>query len=154
MTEEGETADAAGFIDLAAGGLFLVLGAAALWLGSGYEMGNATDMGPGYFPRLIGWALVGFGVVIGLRGVIAGGWARPFWALRPLFVLSAAFIVFGLAVDRLGLFIAGALTVAVAATAQPGQRWARVAVTSIGLAVFCAVLFGYGLNLSLPVWPR
>ncbi len=154
MTQESETADASGFIDVAAGVLFLALGSIALWIGGGYEMGNATDMGPGYFPRLIGWALAGFGIVIGARGIIVGGWARPFWALRSLIVLSAAFIVFGLAVDRLGLLVAGALTVAVAATAQPGQRWGRVAVTSVGLAVFCAILFGYALNLSLPVWPR
>jgi len=154
MTEETETPAGAGFIDVAAGVLFLALGATALWIGSGYETGNATDMGPGYFPRLIGWALVVFGAIVGGRGAIVGGWAQPYWALRPLIVLSAAFIVFGLSVDRLGLFIAGALTVAIAAFAQPGQPWGRLAVTALGLGAFCAVLFGYVLNLSLPVWPR
>lgn len=154
MSEDNGAAASSGFIDLAAGALFLALGAAALWIGGSYEVGNATDMGPGYFPRLIGWALAAFGLIVGGRGVIAGGWARPFWALRPLVVLSTAFIVFGLAVDRLGLFIAGALTVAVAAFAQPGMRWPRVAATASGLAAFCALLFGYALNLSLPVWPR
>jgi putative tricarboxylic transport membrane protein len=154
MTEGDNSAAASGFTNLTAGALFLALGVAALWVGAGYEIGNATDMGPGYFPRLIGWALAAFGLIVGGRGVIAGGWARPFWALRPLVVLSTAFIVFGLAVDRLGLFIAGALTVAVAAFAQPGMRWPRVAATASGLAAFCALLFGYALNLSLPVWPR
>lgn len=154
MTEDNDSAGGAGFIDVAAGALFLTLGSAALWIGSGYETGNATDMGPGYFPRLIGWALVVFGLIVGGRGMIVGGWARPHWALRPLIVLSAAFIVFGLGVDRLGLFVSGALTVAVAAFAQPGLHWRRLAVTALGLGAFCAVLFGYALNLSLPVWPR
>ena len=154
MTDESDSPAGAGFVDVAAGTLFLALGAAALWIGSGYETGNATDMGPGYFPRLIGWALVVFGVIVCGRGAIAGGWARPYWALRPLIVLSAAFIVFGLTVDRLGLFVSGALTVTLAAFAQPGTRWLRLAVTALGLGAFCAVLFGTVLNLSLPVWPR
>jgi putative tricarboxylic transport membrane protein len=144
----------AGFADVAAGILFLALGGAALWIGGGYEAGNATDMGPGYFPRLIGWALVAFGMATILRGIVVGGWARPYLALRPLLVLSLAFIVFGLAIDRLGLFLAGALTVLVASFAQQQPRWRGVAATALGLGAFCAILFGYALNLSLPVWPR
>lgn len=154
MTPTNDSAAGAGFVDVAAGALFLLLGGGALWIGGGYEIGNATDMGPGYFPRLIGWALVAFGLIVGGRGLLAGGWARSTWAIRPLLVLSAAFLVFGFSVDRFGLFVAGALTVAIASFAQPGARWHHVLATAIGLGVFCALLFGYALNLSLPVWPR
>lgn len=154
MTAPSEPASESGFADAAAGALFLALGAAALWIGGGYEAGNATDMGPGYFPRLIGGALVLFGVATLGRGILRGGWIQPVFALRPLIVLSVAFLVFGLTVERLGLFIAGVLTVLVTSFAQARPRLLPVAITALGLGAFCAILFGTVLNLSLPVWPR
>lgn len=154
MTTQPESTAESGFTDAAAGILFLMLGVTALWIGSAYEAGNATDMGPGYFPRLIGGALVVFGIATLGRGLLRGSWIAPAWALRPLIILSVAFLVFGLAVERLGLFIAGVLTVLVASFAQRQPRPLPVAVTALGLGAFCAVLFGYVLNLSLPVWPR
>jgi hypothetical protein len=154
VTTKPATAAESGIIDAVAGALFLLLGVAALWIGSAYEIGNATDMGPGYFPRLIGGALVLFGIATLGRGIMRGGWAQPAWALRPLIVLSLAFLVFGLTVERLGLFIAGVLTVLVSSFAQTRPRLIPVALTALGLGAFCAILFGGALNLSLPVWPR
>jgi uncharacterized membrane protein YidH (DUF202 family) len=152
--ERSEPTAESGFVDIAAGALFLTLGITALWIGSGYDPGNATDMGPGYFPRLIGWALIALGIATALRGILRGGWARPYWAARPLLVLSVALLVFGFSIDRFGLFVAGAVTVVAASFAQRSPRWRQVVATAFGLAAFCTILFGYALNLSLPMWPR
>jgi hypothetical protein len=50
--------------------------------------------------------------------------------------------------------IACVATVAIAAAAQSDVRWRQMPVIAASLAAFCALLFGYGLNLSIPVWPR
>ena len=52
------------------------------------------------------------------------------------------------------LLIACAVTVVVAATADRAARWREVPVIAPGLALFCALLFGYALGLSIPVLPR
>jgi putative tricarboxylic transport membrane protein len=88
------------------------------------------------------------------RGVMVGGWRPPAVMLRPLLCISIAILVFAQTIDRLGIFIACAVTVVVAATAERAARWREVPAIALGLAVFCALLFGYALNLSIPVWPR
>ena len=81
-------------MEAAAGTLFLVIGAAALWIGRAYPMGTAVNMGPGYMPRLIAWGLVLLGAAGIARGVIVGGWRPPQAMLRPLAVITVAILVF------------------------------------------------------------
>ena len=44
--------------DVVAGVVFLVFGVLGLWLGDEYEFGVARNMGPGYLPKLLCWALI------------------------------------------------------------------------------------------------
>jgi hypothetical protein len=143
-----------GFMEAVAGALFLAIGAAALWIGRNYPMGTAVNMGPGYLPQLVAWGLVLLGAAGIARGVLVGGWRPPSVMLRPLACISIAILVFAQTIDRLGIAIACAVTVAVAAAAQYAARWHEVPAIALGLAAFCALLFGYALNLSIPVWPR
>src|ERR1700680_1404751 len=52
--------------DLLCGVLFVALGAATLFYARQYPLGSLTDMGPGYFPTILGAALVIFGATIGI----------------------------------------------------------------------------------------
>lgn len=143
-----------GFMETAAGALFLVVGAAALWLSRHYAIGTAVDMGPGYLPRLVAWGLVLLGAAGIARGVVVGGWRPPVVMLRPLAFLTIAILVFAQSIDRLGIVVTCIVTVVVAAAAERAARWREVPVIALGLAAFCALLFGYALNLAIPVWPR
>ena len=54
--------------DLYAGIMFIALGGFfALWA-ENYPMGTAVRMGPAYFPTILGWATVGLGAIIMVRG--------------------------------------------------------------------------------------
>src|SRR6266404_5118301 len=44
--------------DFAAGLMFVAFGVAAIAIGSGYPLGVAARMGPGYFPRILGIMLI------------------------------------------------------------------------------------------------
>ena len=59
--------------DVAAGAMFMAWGLAGLWLARTYPVGTAMRMGPGYFPNVLGWLLLVFGVGIAVRGALTEG---------------------------------------------------------------------------------
>jgi Tripartite tricarboxylate transporter TctB family len=149
-----DTASASGFVEIASGLLFALAGAGALWVGGGYAMGTAVNMGPGYLPRAVAWGLVMVGLASFVRGAVKRKLAAPELVLRPILWITLAIFVFAMTIERFGVAISGVATVAIAAAAQANARWREVPAIAIGLAVFCVLLFGYALNLSIPVWPR
>jgi hypothetical protein len=147
-------AAAGGASDVLAGLLFAGFGMVALVVGRDYAIGTALRMGPGYLPRIVAAGLVILGCASIARGVIVGGWRPPGIAWRPVALIAAAVFAFALTIDRLGLVIASLAAVAIAASAEPGVRWRHVPLVAMGIAAFAAILFGYVLKLSIPIWPR
>jgi hypothetical protein len=141
-------------IEMLAGALFAGFGALALTLARNYPSGSALDMGPGYLPRLVAVGLVVIGLIGIVRGAMRRGRRLPEIPLRPLLWICSAILVFAGLIERLGLFVACLVTVLVAAGAQAQARWREAPLIAVGLAAFCAILFGTILGLPVPIWPR
>jgi len=71
----------------------------------------------------------------------------------PLFI-TAATIVFGVTVRPLGLVFASFISLIVSAYATDEIRWIETIIWAAVLTLFCSLLFPYGLNLPLQLWPR
>jgi putative tricarboxylic transport membrane protein len=71
----------------------------------------------------------------------------------PLFI-TAATIIFAIAVRPLGLVPASFISLVISANAMREVRWIETLVWCAILTAFCAVLFPWGLNLPLPLWPK
>jgi hypothetical protein len=71
----------------------------------------------------------------------------------PLFI-TAATLIFAITVRPLGLVIASFVSLVVSATATHEVRWLETIIWTVVLAIFCSLLFPYGLNLPLQLWPR
>jgi len=71
----------------------------------------------------------------------------------PLFI-TAATIVFGVTVRPLGLVFASFISLMVSAYATDEIRWVESIIWAAVLTLFCSLLFPYGLNLPLQLWPR
>jgi len=71
----------------------------------------------------------------------------------PLFI-TAATIVFGVTVRPLGLVIASFVSLVVSAYATEEIRWIETLICAAVLTLFCSLLFPWGLNLPLQLWPR
>jgi putative tricarboxylic transport membrane protein len=139
--------------DVAAGLMFLALGALGLYIARDYAAGSTLRMGPGYMPRLLCWALVVFGAAITVRGVVAGGEALTRWTLRPLVFVLAALIVFGLLIEEAGLLVTAMVSALVGALGARDFR-ARDTLIVIGCLGFAVVaLFIYALRLPMHAWP-
>ena len=110
-------------------------------------------MGPGYFPLVLGGILVLLGVVIIVKGFVAGEGAelgRVPW--RAAVIIVAALLVFGATIRGLGVVPAIFLTALIAGFA--GRRTGVVApvVIAVGLTVVSVLIFVEALQLPLPLF--
>jgi hypothetical protein len=139
--------------DLLTGLLFLALGAFAMIYGSRYPLGTAARMGPGYYPLLASSGLVVLGLVLVVRSLLTTSEGVAAVNVRPLVLILAGTLAFGLLIDRAGLIIAGLLLVFAARLADRGFRPLEVTILAICLVAFTVAIFRYGLGMPLRLWP-
>ncbi|MEO3472815.1 hypothetical protein AAFN86_13175 [Roseomonas sp. CAU 1739] len=94
------------------------------------------------------WNPLGIGMFVGcmVPSII------PSW--RPLFLISAAFALFGLLLEPLGLMIAIAASVILSALADETHTPKGVAGLVVFLCVLCWAVFIWELDIRVPVWPQ
>ena len=139
--------------DFWAGILFLVIGSGALWLNQAHELGTAAAMGPGYFPMLLAGGIVFFGLVTLVRGLAVTGEPMETWYLRPLAVVAASIVAFGLLIQPIGLGPTVVIVSAIAALAsREKMRWGETAILAVVLATFTVLLFVTLLGQPLAIW--
>jgi hypothetical protein len=150
-----------GMLFVAVGLLFAVI-ARGLKFGDtalipGYAMGTPARMGPGFFPFWLGMILLVLGVIIaigGLRGKGGPDSAFPKYHWRPILFILGSVVMFGIILKAVGMLIAGFLVVVVASMGNPEKFHTRdVILLGIGLVVFCALVFVFGLKLPIPLCP-
>jgi hypothetical protein len=139
--------------DVVAGLMFMAWGVAGLWLARTYPVGTAMRMGPGYFPNVLGWLLLVFGLGIAVRGALTEGEKLTAWYWRPLAMVLLSFIVFAVLIDRAGLASAAAAAAIVGAYGGPEFRWREVLPLAAGLTAGAIALFSYALGLPMQIWP-
>ncbi len=139
--------------DFWAGVLFASFGTAALVIAQSYPLGSAARMGPGYFPRLLGFLLLGLASILVLRSFKLRGQAVQMRNLKPLAIVLGSVFVFAMGVTTLGVALSTFLLILMSSTADREFRWKEAAVSSVILAAFTIAVFIYGLGLQLPIWP-
>ncbi|WP_414475887.1 tripartite tricarboxylate transporter TctB family protein [Microvirga sp. M2] len=141
--------------DFASGLLYIILGVAFAVASYGYRMGTASRMGPGYFPFWLGvlMAIIGIMVAFGAIRLHAEPQKMEHWALRPLFIILASVLVFGLLLGTLGLVLSTVALIIGSSLASHEFTWRATLINTLVLIVFSLVVFVYALNLQFPVWP-
>jgi len=138
--------------DLGAGLIFILIGLAGLYFGQDLRFGSAARMGPGFFPYYVSLGIELIGVAIAARGFVVQGPPIEAMKLRPLLCVVAALLVFGFAMEVLGLvFSAVALTV-IATVAQRRPNWRDTLLLATGMTLFCVVVFVWALKQPLTLF--
>jgi ABC-type spermidine/putrescine transport system permease subunit II len=138
--------------DLGAAVVLVAIGLAGAYFGKDLSFGTAGSMGPGYFPIILSWIIVGVGLVLGLTAVTVEGPPIEPIQFRPITVIIAAILVFGILISTAGLAIAAVLLTVLAAYARRDVNLKEAVLLGIGLAVFTVGVFVYGLSQPLPAW--
>jgi len=93
--------------DLGAGILYVEFGAVGFFIARDYGMGQASRMGPGYFPTVLSTLLMLFGAAAIVRSFVSkipeevGAFA---W--KPLLFVCGSTVLFGLLLEGAGLIVA------------------------------------------------
>jgi hypothetical protein len=151
--------------DFFSGLMFLALGVAFTWGATTLHVGRATNMGPGYFPLLLGILLASLGAFITFGALVLEtekGDPIGAWAWRPLGFVTVANVLFGaliagvpaLGVPPMGLAVSVAALTVVASLAAGRFAWKEVLVLAAGLALSCWLVFVVDLGLDIPMWPH
>ncbi len=144
--------------DVLSGLLFMGVAAFGLWVSRDYPIGTASSMGTGYMPRLLLWVLLGLGGLI----LVSGLWkadrlpeadVSSAVAWRPVVFVTLSLVVFGLALERLGLVLSILLLTGIAAVAGRSMRPLETAIATLALIALCWLIFIVGLSLTIPLWP-
>jgi hypothetical protein len=139
--------------DFWSGVMFLAFAATTILASRYYSMGSAGHMGPGYFPMALGALLAALGVFLVGRSFFIDGEPVPRLHLGPVLVMTIAVIVFGVAIEPLGLVISIALLVLISAWAGPKYRTVETLALATVLVAFSVGIFVYALRLPLSLWP-
>ncbi|HEY7657103.1 MAG TPA: tripartite tricarboxylate transporter TctB family protein [Burkholderiales bacterium] len=137
--------------DFLAGLLMLAIGGIGFYMALDYPFGTTQRMGPGYFPRVLALILMVFGVYVLFRGLKVAERVKGVWGWRALACITAALIVFGWTMDRLGFIPALVAMFFVSAYAGHEFRWKEVVILTALMVPFAIGVFIYALGLPYPL---
>ena len=142
--------------DFWSGLMFMAVGLGFAWGATEDSLGSSARPGPGYFPFGLGilTALLGAAVLFKALTIESEGGdpVGPF-AWKPLGFIVGTVVVFGWALPHLGMFIALPILVIIAALAGDEFHWGEAIVNAAILTAGSWVVFIWGLNLTIPLWP-
>lgn len=138
-------------------GLLLIFVGAAFAIGAtGYNFGAAVRPGPGYFPFGLGIILAVLGVIVFVTSFVRHCTdGDPIGAIpwRPLLCVVGAIVFFAIALPRLGFVITFPLMIVLTSFATTEFTWKGALLTALVLTVASYLIFIFGLQLNIPVWP-
>jgi hypothetical protein len=139
--------------ELLAALIFLFFGATAILVGWSYGLGTPSALGSGAMPVLTGGGLLAMGGIQLARTNAAHRAgerlvsAFPRTERRPLLVILAAILAFGLLITPLGLIPALTALIAISWFAETGGRWREMAIVLIAVVVLILAIFYFGLGI-------
>lgn len=138
--------------DIAGGLLLTALGVFVALYSNQYDMGTPARMGPGFFPRVLGWILAVLGVLIALPAFFRAGPPVKVQWTNAVCVLGSI-VVFAATLRPAGILLATFIAAFVASLADKEITWKGRVYVSLGVAVVTWGVFIFGLSMRLPVWP-
>jgi uncharacterized membrane protein len=133
--------------DALAGILFIIVGAIFAALALRMEIGTGLRMGPGYFPLALAGLLILLGglIVASAFRTVAEEMSAHAW--RGMVLILPAPVFFGLTVRGLGFVPSIFVTTLIAALASLKMKALPALILSLGVTVFCTLVFSYALGL-------
>jgi hypothetical protein len=131
----------------------VAIGAVAAFVAIGYPIGSTRQMGPGYFPVVLGVILMVLGAVIGGRALWTGEVKPlPSMPVRPLLLVTLSILIFAAMLERFGLIPAILAAVLVSCLGGHEFRVREAAPLAVFLAAACVLLFHVALGLPFALW--
>jgi putative Ca2+/H+ antiporter (TMEM165/GDT1 family) len=139
-----------------AGALIALLGAGIGWVAVGYKVGTLRQMGPGFFPLMLGAILVVVGIMIAAAAAVSGARdqdepdaRQPEWF--GCLCIIAGVLAFIVLAERAGIVAATFAAVFVAALGDRTANLRSAGLLAVIVTIFTVLVFSYGLQIQLPI---
>ncbi|GGE51546.1 membrane protein [Agaricicola taiwanensis] len=141
--------------DLLSGALFLLIGLGTIIIAQGYRLGTAANMGPGYFPIMLGSIVALIGAVMLVKAARNPETSEIIqtWEFRPLVFLTAAILLFSALIDTRGAIAGVVVLILVGRLAGREGSMLELAIMVLALTAAAIGIFVYGLNIPLRLRP-
>lgn len=136
--------------------MFIAVGLGFAWGATNYSFGSSARPGPGYFPFGLGllMAVLGGMVLFGSLTVeTEDGDKIGAFAWKPLIIIVASVLLFGVLLPRLGMIATLPILVVMSSTAGDEFHWKDAVINAVILTAGSWLIFIKGLNLTIPLWP-
>lgn len=140
--------------EVLAGLFFVAAGVATVALCSGRDVGSPSQMGPYFFPIVLGGVLIVLGALACASSLADSSVVDPmaFDGIRSSLLVPVAAASFAL-VEYTGLVFAVCVTVIIACFAGREVRGWEIVANAIILAIATPILFVYLLDMPWPLFP-
>ena len=137
--------------DFWTGIIYIVVGAAAIFVARDYGLGTPRKMGAAFLPGVLSVILIVIGIISLVRSFIRPGTPIGRIAIKGLLLVAGATVLFGFIVRGAGLLIAMPVLVIISAYASDKFNWRTSIVMAVVLTAFCILIFLKGLGIPLPI---
>jgi hypothetical protein len=142
--------------DFWSGLMFIAVGLGFAWGATEYSFGSSARPGPAYFPFGLGILMAILGAMVLFKALtfeVEGGDKIGPWAWKPLLMITGTVAIFGWTLPHIGMFVALPILIVIAALAGDEFHWKDALISSVVLTGGSWVIFIWGLNLTIPLWP-
>ena len=131
----------------------IIFGAVMAYFGSFYDIGSLQNMGAGYFPVLLGFVTIFFGIAT-LLEVRHSQNPSPKIPWRAFVCVFSAILVWSLLVERVGLLPSSTLLVIIASLGRSKINMRAMVLTALLASAAAVLIFieGFSLPLRVVAW--
>lgn len=137
--------------DLWSGSFFFIIGIIFVGFSRNYQMGTAMNMGPAYFPTILGSLLALIGFALMARAFIRPGISVGHLAYSKIAWVVISNVLFAVFLRPMGLAVSLILLVMLSAYASKRFRWPAALCLAAGLSTGAVVVFIWLLKLPIPI---
>nr|CAD6595443.1 tripartite tricarboxylate transporter TctB family protein [Rhizobium sp. Khangiran2] len=129
------------------------LGALGLWAGRDLRFGTPAMMGPGFLPDVICGLLLAIGAFVLVKGFVKDLEPIGDTNIKPLIILIIAIAGFAFLAEGFGFVVSTIWLLVIGSLADQESRWREIAISTVVLTIFGALVFIYGLGVQMPILP-
>ena len=142
--------------DFVSGIALIAVGGAFAIGATNYSFGTSIRPGPGYFPFGLGIILAILGLVVLFEAFTVerkGGDPIGHIPWRALLCIVGAIVFFGFFLPKLGFLICFPIMIIITSAGGSEFTWKDAVLNAFILTALSYLIFIYGLQLTIPVWP-
>jgi hypothetical protein len=121
-------------------------------LGSGYQIGSLTAMGPGFMPVALGCCLILLALALVAGELRVAPEQELAFPLRPVLWVGGGILAWALLIDVLGFFPASVVQLLFSSSAIQQQGWRAIALLVLGMTLASYIVFVTLLGVPVPAF--